>query len=1055
MICRWSLGLAVCVAMLPVCPLQAQGAGDFSRQPYVIQQLHRVIRFEADGTSRATFKMRVVIQTAAALRWFGQLTFPYSAENQRLEVDRVLVLKASGDSINVPASAILDLSGPIAQEAPMYSDLRQKVVTVPGVQPGDTLDYHVTWTTHTPFSPGNFWDAGQFTRAAIVLDERLTYDVPRRATVQIKTEGGPEPRITDAGERRTYEWRRANLAVDTTTQTASPRSRRPRHGVRLTTFRSWADVGAWYAGLERDRETVTPEIRQRAQNLVRGRTTLHDSISALYHYVATQFRYVSLQFGLGRYQPHQAGEVLANQYGDCKDKHVLLAALLRAIGVRTAPVLISSDEPIDPDVPSPQQFDHLITFVQAGADSLWLDATPGVAPFRFLLFNLRGKQSLVMPEAGGAVLVRTPDNPPFPTYTRIEATGTLSDAGRLNIGVRYETRGDVEVLLREVFRQVPEDSWRTVAQRFAQLSKLTGTVQSTTASDPIATLQPFLFTFQVEQPSALSWSNRTAEFTVPLTPLDLPAADDDSSATRDSLPIGILADQTYRLRVVLPTGVTVRLPAGVTLTRDYGTYTSSAHIRGDTLIVERALRLERRTLPPARATDLAAFQRVLEEDQNRTLTFTRATAVASPAGAATGNADDLHRVGMDALDAGDARGAIRAFRRVTELEPRHQYAWNNLGRAYLQLGKLDSAQLAFRKQVEVNPYDQYAHNNLGLALRRAGRREEAVAAFRKQVEVNPLDAYAHGNLGYLLVDMHRDSAAADALEHAVSITPNDTALHVLLGNAYLRLGRGPDAIAAFNRAVALSPTPDMWNNVAYAMAVERTELDTAEAYARRAIDATEGLLRDVTVEDAGMREHMATNRLGSYWDTLGWIYFGRGDLVKAERYVRAAWLLNFQGEIGEHLGQIEQRLGRTADAIHTYALALNAAMPTETTRSRLVKLLAGSNREADRRIELARTKLTTMRTVRLGKILAADVSGEVQLLFGPGPRVEGVHITSGPQQLQRLKNAIRAGKYLVSFPEAESVKLLRRGVVSCSSSGGCALVLMPAFTLRVPIERKR
>src|SRR5688572_29108425 len=151
---------------LPLASLQAQGTNDHARQSYVIERLHRSIRFENDGTNRGTIALRVRIQTAAALTGWGQLTFGYSSGNQRLDVDRVTVLKANGDTITAPASAIQDLTGPVAQQAPMYSDLRQKVVTVPGVQAGDTLEYQITWTTHTPYAPGHFWDQLEFQRTA-------------------------------------------------------------------------------------------------------------------------------------------------------------------------------------------------------------------------------------------------------------------------------------------------------------------------------------------------------------------------------------------------------------------------------------------------------------------------------------------------------------------------------------------------------------------------------------------------------------------------------------------------------------------------------------------------------------------------------------------------------------------------------------------------------------------------------------------------------------------------------------------------------------------------
>ena len=69
----------------------------------------------------------------------------------------------------------------------------------------------------------------------------------------------------------------------------------------------------------------------KAEELTRGKKSDLEKLQAIYDYVAKNFRYVSLSFGLGRYQPHSASEVLANQYGDCKDKHTLLAALADAV----------------------------------------------------------------------------------------------------------------------------------------------------------------------------------------------------------------------------------------------------------------------------------------------------------------------------------------------------------------------------------------------------------------------------------------------------------------------------------------------------------------------------------------------------------------------------------------------------------------------------------------------------------------------------------------------------------------------------------------------------
>src|SRR3974390_2168418 len=167
-------------------------------------------------------------------------------------------------------------------------------------------------------------------------------------------------------------------------------------------------MGDWYAGLEKDRRQPTDSVKDKAAELVQGKATDMDKVRALYEFVSCDFRYVSLSFGLGRYQPHAASEVLANGYGDCKDKNTLLAALLAAQGFDSTSVLIGTQHTLDPDVPSPLQFDHVITRVNVDGQEIWLDSTNGVGPFRILAYPLRDKDALAVAPEGKSAFVRTP-----------------------------------------------------------------------------------------------------------------------------------------------------------------------------------------------------------------------------------------------------------------------------------------------------------------------------------------------------------------------------------------------------------------------------------------------------------------------------------------------------------------------------------------------------------------------------------------------------------------------------------------------------------------------
>ena len=147
--------------------------------------------------------------------------------------------------------------------------------------------------------------------------------------------------------------------------------------------------------------------------------------------------------------------------------------------------------------------------------------------------------------------------------------------------------------------------------------------------------------------------------------------------------------------------------------------------------------------------------------------------------------------------------------------------------------------------------------------------------------------------------------------------------------------------------------------------------------------------------------------LGPYWDTLGWIFFKRGDLESAVRYCHAAWLVNPLGAIGDHLGQAYEQLGRKADAMRAYAMAMKGESPKPETRGRLAALAGGTAR-ADRLAEQAEhTAFQEMRTIQLGHLTRASIAGEVRVLLAPGPRVEDVRVDEGSPALTALAAKLR------------------------------------------------
>ena len=449
-------------------------------------------------------------------------------------------------------------------------------------------------------------------------------------------------------------------------------------------------------------------------------------------------------------------------------------------------------------------------------------------------------------------------------------------------------------------------------------------------------------------------------------------------------------------------------------------------------------------LPSARATDYLAFRRAVLTDATQHLSID-STAAGTPTLSADLKGDDLYDAAKAEFDRGNYTTAIDLFKKVVEADPKHKTAWMDLGRAYMLERQTDDAVLAFKKQAELNPYDEYAYGALGWAYTTSRKYDDAAAAFNKALEINPLSEYAHAALGQMYAEAHQYDKAAPELEKAVSLKSDDAGLQISLGDAYLNLGQDDKALAAFDRATEISATPEVWNNIAHQLSLKKTHLDRAQQYAESAVTAVANSLRNLSLDQVSDRDLGMVSALDADWDTLGWVYFARGDLDKAEKYVSAAWVLGEHGEVGDHLAQIYQKLGRKNDAIKIYAESLSGLRPALETKGRL-SALVGGDAKASKEVEQHKPDLQGSRTLHLGKV--APVGGTADFFVivtsnSGNAKIDAAKFISGEEKLKPLTENLRSAQIDFAFPDDVPTKILRRGTLSCSeSTKACDFVMM-------------
>lgn len=1033
----------------------------YAKDALVIEKLSTTVTFAADGTFVWEQNLIVRIQSDAGVRQFGVLRFPYSADNEKIDLVYVRVRKPDGHVIETPAASVQDIPTDAARSAPTYSDLREKQVPVKGLGTGDVLEYRALSTRTKAEVPGQFWFTHDFVKDVIALEETLRISVPLDKYVNVKSPS-LQPSVREENGAKLYTWKTAQLEhskpadanKELKKEVAAPA---PGHSVQLTTFRNWEEVGEWYRRLSAPRVMVTDAIRAKASELTKGLTTDLAKKQAIYEYVSGKYRYIGISFGSGRYQPHAADEVLYNQYGDCKDKHTLLAALMKAESIDAWPALIGAGSKLDADLPSPGQFNHVITVVPEGKAFVWLDTTPEVAPYGMLQASLRDEQALVIPTAGTPVLMTTPADLPFASIERLDAKAALAADGTLTARMEYTLRGDSELLLRSVFHQTAPAQWQDLVQRFSYGSGFMGTVSNVDVENLENTAAPFRFSYDYLRKEYADWAN--LRITPPVPPLGLPL-DPDAAKPAEPFNTGAPGESVYRSTVSLPPGFTIEIPEGAKAETDFAAYSASYAVKDGVLSAERRLLTKKSKAPASAWPDYMKFGKAVLQDENQFLQLTAGNG-AGPAVAVQGNAEaqELVRQGFAFIQTQAIEAARTAFVQAERLNPRQRNLWVGYGTLFGMERNVDKAVEAYQKELKYHPENTMLYRIVAtLQQQQLKRNDDAIETLRALMKVAPSGLDGALQLGALLIARKNYDEAASMTRKALEATPDNARLQALLGEALVRTGRKDEGLAALRKVGDAAADSLTLNDVAYILADTSADAALARQYSEKAVAMVEQESGKVSLSELQNEDLRRVNSLGANWDTLGWAYFKLGDLDKAQRYVNAAWMLTETAAVADHLGQIYEKQGKTREAAHSYELALAAKTDLEETRERLRKVGGGQPRPAVVLKNGLHTgvlkppplspadELGKLRTTAIAGLSQLNGSGEFFLLLS-ARKVEAVQFISGVESLNKAKEALLKAHYDVPFPDDGPEKIVRRGILSCSqyTTPRCQFVfLLPA-----------
>jgi len=378
-------------------------------------------------------------------------------------------------------------------------------------------------------------------------------------------------------------------------------------------FTNWEELGKWnYDKLLANRQVLPPQTIQQVQTLIAGITDVKQKAKKLYEYMQGKTSYISIQIGIGGYQPFLASDVDRLNYGDCKALVNYTQALFKAAGIDSWYCVVYGDSnkiSMLPDFASMGQGNHVILCLPIKNDTTFLECTSQKIPFGFL-GDFTDDRTVLACTPNGGKLMHTPKYTATQNTQSRKAEFTIAPDGELSgnmttiyKGTQYENH---EVLVgQSLTEQV-----KTLQRMYANISNLTVKkleFKQDKKEMPVATEAIILNAYDFA-----SKDNNKLYFA--LNPLNRQRSIKDVRNRQNPVYINRGYTDEDEITYTLPSGYRPDMaPLNVNLKNPFGSFKATTVISDNKLIYKRRIEIIDGTYNKESYTDLVDFYQAVAD----------------------------------------------------------------------------------------------------------------------------------------------------------------------------------------------------------------------------------------------------------------------------------------------------------------------------------------------------------------------------------------------------------------------------------------------------------
>ena len=369
---------------------------------------------------------------------------------------------------------------------------------------------------------------------------------------------------------------------------------------------TWDGLGKFQNLLNNNKNILPESIKQKIHELTDNIKTDEEKVKILYNYLQHNTRYISIQLGIGGWQPLPASFVAEKKYGDCKALSNFMVSLLKEINIKANYVIILAGDDIKTglyeDFPC-KYSNHIITCVPLQKDTMWLECTDQAKSAGYMGTFTGNRKALAITENGG-VVVSTPKFIADENKQIRKVIATIDNNGNLTAKSNSILSGTKQEFVHALLYDATEEQRKFYLNRMINLP--TYSVDKNEFKEVKGKTPIMLETIDITAPSYSSISGKRM-FVVPNLFNKESKLDTDEQRKFD-----IVYRRAYKeidsIEIKIPAGFTVEMmPKSIDIKNKFGRYKMDFSFNADIVKTIRYYEQDTNKFPASDYVDLAKF----------------------------------------------------------------------------------------------------------------------------------------------------------------------------------------------------------------------------------------------------------------------------------------------------------------------------------------------------------------------------------------------------------------------------------------------------------------